>query len=421
MKIFLLLFFALFLNATTLDELIDLAIKQNKNIQSANIDTQIKDAQKSSVKRSNYGKFEIVSSYTKYNTARTLIPLSPIAIQTNQATTTTKDILSVGINYSSVLFSGFAKTSDIEIASLAQNISKIKQHLTKEEIIFNIKSIYTQILSLKEQEKAQVDYTQALNNLKSIIEQEIQYGKKARIDLIKVEVEVQNSKTKDEILKTNILNLKSILSYLVGSQVNDLAPLNIIVEKESFIQDIQDLDKIKILESNLIKLKKQIQKANSINYPIVLLNAYYGQNSGEDEVTGDYGDEEVWRAGINIKYNLFDFGSSSKKISSLKLEYQKAQLAKNDAIDSLKKDLQKAINELNLAIIEYQNNQTQLQLANESADIEEARYKSNSSTLNDLLLAKAKAKLALAKLIDSKYKYQKSKYYIEYLLEKGIK
>jgi hypothetical protein len=49
------------------------------------------------------------------------------------------------------------------------------------------------------------------------------------------------------------------------------------------------------------------------------------------------------------------------------------------------------------------------------------RYKSDVATLNDFLLARGKTQLSLAKLIESKYNYQKSIYYMDYILERGSK
>ena len=76
---------------------------------------------------------------------------------------------------------------------------------------------------------------------------------------------------------------------------------------------------------------------------------------------------------------------------------------------------------MQLHYTEYLSNTAQYELAKESAAIEQVRYENDAATLNDLLLAKSKAQLALSGVIASKYNYQKSKYYIQYLMERGDK
>jgi len=68
----------------------------------------------------------------------------------------------------------------------------------------------------------------------------------------------------------------------------------------------------------------------------------------------------------------------------------------------------------------YQSNLKQLELAKQSQSIEQARYENGLSSINDLLLATSQTHLVSAKLIESKYNYQKGKYYMDYLLEKGV-
>jgi len=63
----------------------------------------------------------------------------------------------------------------------------------------------------------------------------------------------------------------------------------------------------------------------------------------------------------------------------------------------------------------------QYTLAKKSEKIEKVRYKNGVSTINDLLYATSQTHLSRAKLIESKYNYQKGKFYMDYLLEKGVK
>jgi outer membrane protein TolC len=59
-------------------------------------------------------------------------------------------------------------------------------------------------------------------------------------------------------------------------------------------------------------------------------------------------------------------------------------------------------------------------LSRKSVEIERARYRNGAATLNDLLMAESKYRLAAAKSVEAKFNYQKSRYYLDFVLEKGI-
>ena len=58
-------------------------------------------------------------------------------------------------------------------------------------------------------------------------------------------------------------------------------------------------------------------------------------------------------------------------------------------------------------------------MLSETQMIEQVSYDNDALSLTDLLDTRAKKELAYAKMIDAKYNYQKAKYYLDYLLEKG--
>jgi len=147
------------------------------------------------------------------------------------------------------------------------------------------------------------------------------------------------------------------------------------------------------------------------------LNGYVGYNYDTDD--NSLNKENLWQIGLNLKWNIFDFGKNSAKIQQAKIAKLQATLQKEATTEGFKKLIAKALNKIETALAEYQTNISKLNLLQESQKIEDVRYNAGVSTLNDLLLAKSKTQLAKSKLIQSKYEYQNGIYYLDYLLEKG--
>jgi outer membrane protein TolC len=424
--IFYILIFTAPLFSTTLDEIISHALSNSTTIKVAKAESELAQLQAKVSKSSRFGELNLVGDATHYNIDRTLAPMTPNTIKSGKAITTSQEIYSGGVSYNVPLFTGFAQTRDIEISEIASKMSEIKQKLTKEQLIYNIRSLYLAILTQQEMKKAQHSYTLALKKLNKIIALEVVVGKKAEIDLIKSKVDLELAKTKEKILKTNISTTKATLSALADFEVSTIEKLDIKVSEpkynldELFAQN-STLAKVEVENMALQKANKLIAKSKSANLPQLNLNSYLGKNYGEDDKLDDWDDETLWQVGVNFRYNLLDFGKRNATVQKAKIGKLKATLKKEQTLLDLKKLLIQAVGKIEQSYAQYLGNNTAYKLSQKSESIEKVRYKSDVATLNDYLLAKSKTQLSLAKLIESKYEYQKHVYYLDYLLEKGEK
>ena len=155
------------------------------------------------------------------------------------------------------------------------------------------------------------------------------------------------------------------------------------------------------------------------------LNSYYGYNYGENDGSnkypGDFNSQENWQVGVNAKWTLFDFGKNNASTQKAKIARMQATFEKQQTLLDLRKSLVEAVEKMKQEYANYQAQLKQFDLSKKSEKIERVRYKNGVSTINDLLYATSQKHLTAAKLIESKYNYQKGKFYMDYLLEKGVK
>ena len=410
----------------SLNELINYAKTHATVVQNAQLDAKLSKLKKKQSQANQFGELDIVGSATMYNLSRTLIPLTPAIIQSGTHVITSKEIYSAGASYTLPFFTGFAQKQEVEISQMAAKMSQIKAKLTNEELIYNIRSLYLSILALQENLKAQDAYIKALDTLTKLIENEVTLGKKAQVDALKAKTDYEAAKLQRASIENNIALTKSSLSVLVGKEVTELEAIEFDITQqeedlETLLAHVSGLKKVEVEELAVQKAQKGIKKSESQNWPQLQLAAYAGKNFAEDESTNVFDNETLWQVGVNLKWNIFDFGKTTAAIESAKISKLKEDVAKKDTLRKLEKSLKDAYSTMQLHYKEYLSNRAQYKLAKESASIESVRYENDAATLNDLLLAKAKAQLALSGVIMSKYNYQKSKYYIEYLMERGDK
>ncbi len=414
------------LSGMSLEKLTKLSLKHSPLIQSAKAQAEVSRLNKEGSKAQQLGELNLVGDYTHYNIERTLAPLPPSAMMSGTPITTTKDLFSVGINYSVPLFTGYAQTRQIEIDSIASEMANSKIRLTKEQLVYNIRSLYLTALSLTEILDAQKGQTRVLRKIANLIKNEVNLGRKAEIELIKAEADYEASKVQESSLLSNIEITKAAISSISGVTLKSLVPVNTKVSKpqyssSSLFKRIESLKKIEIEALQIKKAQKQIEKAKSASLPQVNLNAYMGKNFGQDIKSDEWDDETLWQIGVKGQYNLVDFGKRAINTEKARVGKIQAAIKKQQAVLETKKQIIEAVEKIKLAYSSYIGNLKQFKLGSKSLAIEQERYKNGASTINDLLLAVSKKQFAKAKLIESKYTYKKSIYYLDYILEKGIK
>ena len=198
--------------------------------------------------------------------------------------------------------------------------------------------------------------------------------------------------------------------------------------------NIETLERYRLYKLKSDVAAKKVATAYANYYPKIDFSSYYGYSIGPNATTntspttgvtyiekGDFNSEKIWQVGLHLKWNLFDFGSRSALVQKEKLALMSSKLDEADVKLEIDKDLKIAKSKLSLAKAEYNASKSQYELLHEIVKAESVKYDNNAVTLTDLLDYQAQEKLAYSKMISSKYEFQKAKYYIDYLLERGEK
>lgn len=428
------------LSAMSLDETVQEALLHNNSLKKATLNQEQAKYTKELQHNQNFGRFDIVAGYDHYNKARTLAPLTPMDIVSSKTGAyempTTNDLFSAGIAYNVILFDGFAKQNAYEISDLAYKNSTFQVKLAKEELIYNVRSLYLSLLSLQEQLEAQKKYADAQKQLYEYVVQEYQLGSKSKLDLLESKNAYTEALSVQEKITANIDILKATLSKIIVSKKFDKAQSVAIDfdETTNTKNSIEDLTRVQLAQFAQTINQKKLDSAQSSYYPTIDMSAYYGYNMGPNATTntypltgttyidkGEFNSENIWQVGIHLKWNIFDFGVKSANVQKEKIALLQSTLEQDDVKLEIEKNLQIAKSKLLLAKADYNSLESQYELLVEIDKAQKIKYENNAITLSELLDTEAKTALIYAKMINAKYEYQKAKYYIEYLLEKGEK
>jgi len=421
--------------AMTMDECVALALRNNPGLNKNQVNVSLAEQEIRSQKAGNFGRLDFVSGYTHYNTARTLTPMTPATMAGDPASVpTTRNLFSSSIVYEVPLFTGFAQTRAVEIADLSRQMAQASLLLSREQLIYNVKTLYVNILSQKRQLTAQETYAASLARLHDDTAQKLTLGRLARIDLLKAAADLQNARAVARQIRANLAIMRgSLASLLAVDNLEELADIPVKASAmrasgaESIMEaeNLQGLTRVKKEQLNMEKADRLVEQAKSTYYPQLNASGAYGRNYGPNDDShsnrGDWQDQEVWQAGVNLTWNIFDFGSAKTQVQKARLAARQARLARQETELALKKNLLEATEKINTAISDYKSALAETKMTEETEAIEQVRFDQGASDITDLLLAKSRHRLARGRLIDAGYRYLSNRYYLEYLLEQGGK
>ncbi len=413
----------------SLDEAVALALENNPGLQKQQMNRALSEEGLSGKKAQNFGKIDLVASYGHYNLPRTLVPLTPASIFLDPtAVPTTEDLFTTGIMYEVALFTGFSQQHSVGIAAIEKEMATAAIKLSREQLVYNVKTLYVNILSLTAQEEAQKEYLTALQNLYDDIVLEIKLGKKARVEQLKAAADKENARVKVRQINGNTRILKASLAALLNTEtITDLEEFSLEMPVSgsgtTYNTNIQELDRYRSVLLDVEKKDILVEKSSAGYYPQVVFNGFYGQNFGPNDSSnaneGDWNNKETWQAAVNLKWTLFDFGSRSTSKQMAVIQKQQSRRDKVTTELELKRSLSEAVTKIELALDNYYSAEAERALTLETESIEQTRFEKGAADLNDLLYAKARNQLALSRSITARYSYQSGRFYLDYLLENG--
>lgn len=411
-----------------MEEAVALALQQNPELQKQQFRQALSEEELQGKKSQNFGKVELLASYGHFNLPRTLVPLTPASIFNDPTgVPTTQDLFTTGIMYELPLFTGFSQQRSVEIAALEKEMARAAFHLSREQLIYNVRTLYVNILSLTDQKKAQKEYHAALRQLHDDVVLKVKLGKNARVDRLKAAADLENARVKlRQIAGTIKILQESLIALLNIDGIDTLEEFSMDMPQTAPIEEQHDIKGLERYRSAVLDVEKKsrlIEKSSSGYYPQVVFNGFYGHNYGPNDPThpdeGEWNSAENWQAVVNLKWTVFDFGSRSS--SKQKAVIQKQQSRRDRLITELelKRSLGEAVTKIEMALDDFSSATTELALTRETETIEETRFKKGAADLNDLLYAKARNQLALSRSISARYSYYSGRFYLDYLLEKG--
>ncbi|MBP7770189.1 MAG: TolC family protein [Aliarcobacter sp.] len=425
-KIYLSLLLASFSYAQSVnfDKILDLTIKNNKDLkqQQLNIDSSKLDIK--SIDSMSYGKLSLSHELSRTNHSGYVfnsklssreasfddfgfneMPASNSTEPRNLNYPEDRNNFTTKLSYDIPLFTGFKLSNQKDILKLQEKANEIKYKLDIKELEFEVLKAYNSAVIAKE-------FTKALEKAK----ESIVFMKNGAIAFhnegLVTKIDVNEAKVYESNINSQLLEAKNnfqlALAYLgfisSNDSISDVKELENIYfkfpnEKELYAQALENRDEIKMQGIQKNASKKNIEIAKSSYYPTVYSHLEYGYN--DDKLTLD-DDKNYYMAMIGISLTLFDNTRNIEKQKS-KIEYQKASLNEEKLKDAIKLELKKAMLSLETKELILKEKIEAKNLANDILNQAKLQYKNQLISMTTLLQQEANFRKNEALLIQARY------------------
>ena len=314
--------------------------------------------------------------------------------------------LSTGLSASVPLYSGNRLESAIKSAELGIDISKLEFSQAQDDLIYQVVTAYVNALENLATSRVDLETEKNLAEHEKMIAAQYDAGAKAKIDLLRAQVETANalqdaarSHATYEVALTNLAALMSIDS-IVALTVEDFDTHLTLEDVEKYLSAADD---------NRLDLKADVLKIEQGE-----LNVVSAKSGWLPEVSASVGTDlnaqsRRWHftpdasAGVSASWNIFDSGVTRAEVESAKVEVERLKLAMDADLDNIHEDVVTAHKNLRIALLRLTTTQKAVELAEEERFIATERYNVGEGILLDVLDAEVALSTAKKNNVSARY------------------
>jgi outer membrane protein len=307
------------------------------------------------------------------------------------------------------IFAGGRIWNGNRLASLGEDVSELKNKLSKNEVLLKTEEQYWLIVSLNEKTKTIQRYEELLNRLQAQIEDAYKSGLTSRNDLLKVQVKrseilfnkskLENGRTLATMAFCQSIGIPYDSTLVLGDQLFVESP------PESFLVDHTDALKNRseyhLLESMVRaeELQSNMKLGEYLPQMAVGLSAVYMKlDEGKDRRVG--------MVFCTVSIPISGWWDASHTLQERSVKEEIAANTKKDNSELLLLQMQKAWRDLNDAYKQVRLSEEAKSQAEENLKVNQDSYNNGMSNLSDLLEAQAMFQKTNDELVDSKASYR---------------
>ncbi|PKN68841.1 MAG: hypothetical protein CVU54_13290 [Deltaproteobacteria bacterium HGW-Deltaproteobacteria-12] len=398
----------------TLEESIDIALKNSRTIISAQEGVKAATALKRESATGFLPKFNTSYSYTRLSEAPFSkfqgLPAPLTALNGTEMPAGTQDNYSWTIEARQPLFTGGGLIANYQANKIGEDAARIEATAKQQDVVQEVKIAYFNILYAQKIRETAQQSVEVLSAHRDVADNFFKVGMIPKNDLLHTEVELANGRL-NLIKAQNAVELtkarfNSILKRRISMpvQIADVLQYRPLEKQldECLEIALKNRPELKIASLKAAQASKLVQAAQSEYLPTVSLVGNYTRSGDNPSVSGsDFKDAENWYVMGVASWNFWEWGKTKFRVDAGRARETQALEAAKELNDQITLEIKNAYLNLEEAEKQIAVSQKVIEQADENFRITQERFKERVATSTEVLdaqtlLTKAKAQYANA-------------------------
>jgi len=426
----------------SLEQAIDEALKANPGLKAAGHQSRAAEGDASAASRSRWGGLNAVGSYSYLNDDQIIRPMSSQLLAGGFAGAPwDRSQAHYGVSYDIPLYLGGKLDNQVQIARLEARKSAELLEGSRWQVRFNVVSLYSTAQALDQAAAALDEQIAALTQTKTNLDEMVSLGKRPDVDRLKVVEDLEAAKSDRAGIGADRRRVATLLLSVLGRDPAGDVTLEAQAGSADFQSAVSPASSRQTVESSGAADHSQPSRIGNPRYsrlevcatnalpPAVTDNSvirtarlsaeqaargvkvarseflpkvYAGANYLENTGTTIDRNAETWGATVSVSLPLFEWGSRFSKLKAARARQDAATEALRQTQLQTEAAWQDALAKFDAAKTNVDAAQARVAAGTEAARIEQVRYDTGASTIEDLLRARSREEAARAALASAR-------------------
>lgn len=321
---------------------------------------------------------------------------------------------SVGLRASYTLFDGLSNYATFKRLKFSGNLSNYETRAITENIVLQTTKLFYDIANLQDQIKTAEQSMEISRERLQRQKNKLEFGQSGNIDYLSAVVDFNRDSLTYITVKNKLLQAKQNFNKLLNRKIDTEFEVDNNVEFE-ILPDEKDLETI-ALENNaeyksiMEKIniaREEVKISRSGFLPSLSLESSYGYNTSANEFNINFNNpNRSFFAGLNLTYNIFNGFRNNIQLQNSKIQLENSELSEKNEKLAL-------INSIANTYQLYEVNKTALDLEQSSLQTARLNFEKTRDLYNLGKVTLTQFRVAQLNLINSKNKISELKYSIK--------
>ena len=246
--------------------------------------------------------------------------------------TDTRDMFGGSVMFTQPVYMGGAIVAANKMASIAEEVAKIKIQKTEEDLAYNVQTAYYLVVEVEHKKQLADEYANLISKLSKDVEKMVEEGVATRADGLKVSVKLNEAEMQQLQAQDGLVLSKMLLCKLIGLPLeSDISVVTDVEDREITLNTNNNRSELQMLGKAVDILNQKTKITRATHLPQVLLTGGYAASNPSVYDGFQKKFKGTWNVGVMVRIPIWDWNETGYKLRASKAQTNIARMELGEA------------------------------------------------------------------------------------------